>query len=246
MVQDDKKRTAAYVPFKTFQTALDTFREGIPPKIDASVWQSLSGGTRSQLLTAFKFLGLIDDEGVPSSDLQRLVDAEGDERKEALKETLERSYESILPLARANATATALSEAMNDLNVQGDTKDKAIRFYLQVSEFAGLPLSAHWKKPKARGPSGPRRARSGKRPPADPGQTPTPQGTEGDAKSVNLPESGGVVTLNVSAPITRLRGEERAFVFDLIDKMQDFEQGQEPEQTTEEETQDLDGGEAEE
>lgn len=224
MAQDDKKRTAAYVPFKTFRTALDTFEQGIPPRIDASVWQSLSGGTRSQLLTAFRFLELIDGAGNPQPNLGYLIGAkEGAERQFVLREVLEECYAPLVALADTNASSAQLSEAMNDLNVQGDTKDKAIRFYLQASEYAGLPLSAHWKKPKARGASTPRRRR-GRNEVTPP--EPQPATSGGDSKSVRLPESGGTVTLQVSAPITKLAGRERAFVFDLIDKMQAFEQEQ--------------------
>jgi hypothetical protein len=42
------------------------------------VWPSFAGGVQSQTLGAFKFLKLIDEEGIVQPILTRLVNARGD------------------------------------------------------------------------------------------------------------------------------------------------------------------------
>jgi hypothetical protein len=79
-----ENRAAVYIPFKTFITAIDTLKPGIPPEIDRTVWPTFSGGLQSQTLGAFKFLGLIEEDGIVKPILNSLVNANDDERKEIL------------------------------------------------------------------------------------------------------------------------------------------------------------------
>jgi hypothetical protein len=44
----------------------------------------------------------------------------------------------------------------------------------------------------------------------------------GSSRSVTL-KSGGSLTLHVSADLLSLAGEDRKFVFDLIDKLEEYE-----------------------
>ena len=147
MVADERK-AAVYVAFNTFQTALETLNQGLPPRIDTSVWPNLAGGVRGHLITAFKFLGLIDADGDVRPDLERLVVAKADHRKAVLREIIERSYPLIVEIGQTNASSMQLAEAMREYNVKGDTLEKAVRFYLQAAAYCGLPVSRLWKKSK--------------------------------------------------------------------------------------------------
>ena len=86
------EKTPPYVPYRTFRTFLEFLKEGIPDRIDRSVWVSrFSGSSGMQLMTSLKALNLIDDLGMPSSDLEKLVYAQGKDRRDLLREILQNS-----------------------------------------------------------------------------------------------------------------------------------------------------------
>lgn len=211
MVQDEKK-AAVYVAFSTFRTALDALDAGLPLRIDTSVWPTLAGGVRGHVISAFKFLGLIDAHGNVLPDLVRFVAAEDDDRKAVLREIMERSYPTIIEIGQTNASSMQLHEVMREYNVTGDTLDKAVRFYLQAGEYCGLPISRLWKKRKGARRGGERRKAGSGRP------SPT------DWIALTF-KSGGSVRLGVTIDVTRLSAEDRRFVFELIDRMNAYKEG---------------------
>ncbi len=78
-----------YVPYRTFRNFLEFLREGIPARIDRSVWgQRMSGSTGIQLMTSLRVLELVDDDGRPTEDLEHLTGLDGDERRAALSTLL--------------------------------------------------------------------------------------------------------------------------------------------------------------
>ena len=56
----EQKTIPPYVPYRTFQTFLEfLFDEGIPDRIDRSVWGArFSGSSGTQLMTTLKVLNL--------------------------------------------------------------------------------------------------------------------------------------------------------------------------------------------
>src|SRR5690348_5980619 len=81
-----------YVPYRTLQTFLERFRQGVPNRIGTDLMRSMSGGVRSQLLTSLKSFGLISETGTPTDQMKRLCVAEGSERQKVLKELIEACY----------------------------------------------------------------------------------------------------------------------------------------------------------
>jgi hypothetical protein len=226
----DEARAAVYAPFKTFLTSLEALEQGLPDKIDPSVWQSLSGGTRNQLWSAYKFLGLIDDDGLVQTALQEIV-TQRDKRDELLRNLLLERYAKVVEQAKKNGSQASFDDAMREYNVQGETLEKAIRFYLQAAAQLSLPISPHWKKKAGTASSSRKSSKKAKPPkPKDSGgaetqHQETPRGgesTDGDEKIVTL-RSGGSLTLSASVAITKLSKEDRQLVFDLIDRMQEYE-----------------------
>jgi hypothetical protein len=70
----DRALSAPYIAFSSKKTALKQMKEhGIPSRIDRSVLTNFSGAVASQLMTAFKFLGLTDSDGRPQQPLRELV-----------------------------------------------------------------------------------------------------------------------------------------------------------------------------
>ena len=57
-----KNKIPPYVSFKTFQTFMEFLSNGMPSRIDRSVWvNKFSGSNGTQIMTAIKFFDLIDN-----------------------------------------------------------------------------------------------------------------------------------------------------------------------------------------
>lgn len=219
--------TAIYVPYKTFNAALDTLKEGIPPKIDRTVFRGQSGGTQAQLMSAFKALGVINEAGEPvQPTLSRLVDSAT--RKATLKALLLDKYADIVALHAANATERQLSEKLSEYNVSGATLSKAMGFFLRAADEVGIALSPHvTKKTKAGSDEGaPKRARRvrSKRPKPEETPPPTPPTaqTGGSKHTVEL-ANGATVTLMLAAmDLITMSDHDRDWVVGAIKYFRDY------------------------
>ncbi len=145
----DSRKVAVYVSLRTLLKAIETLEDGLPPRIDTSVFNSFSVPVRSHLLSAFKFLGLIDDDGHIQEALAQLI-RDKESRAITFSEVCERSYKEIVKLAEETASQRDLDDAMRVHGVQGATLEKAVRFYLQAAEYAGLPVSPLWRNMRGR------------------------------------------------------------------------------------------------
>jgi hypothetical protein len=140
-----KKRSPPYVSYRSFLTMIEELSRGLPSRIDRSYWgEKFSGSTGTQLMSAFRFLNLIDPNGVPTTQLRDLVGARGATKGEVLKKI---SSESFTFLASAdfdskNATYAQLEEVFNDVyQVDRDVCRKCIKFFTELANDAGIPLS---------------------------------------------------------------------------------------------------------
>lgn len=223
--QNAKKLTVAYVPFKTFLTAIESLQQGVPSNINRTVFPSFSGLMISQVLGTFRFLGLIDQNGTPTEDLHKLVEDEPN-RKTLLRKIIGRSY---VPLAIHNLTKIdlrSLQTAFNDYDVTGATLKKAITFFLQLARYAELPLSPYLLQ-QSRNVSGPRKRRNA---PARNGQMEELEeaqviihGQSGSSKTIKL-NRGIVLTLGTSADTFQMSPEDRGFVLKLLAEIEEYEQ----------------------
>ncbi len=132
-----KKLIAAYVPFKTFLTALETLEGGgVPNRIDGSIWRSFSGLVQSQVLGAFRFLGLVDGDQ-PTPELRKLVE-DKQNPPAVLRRILEKSYSALISHDLTKMTGTMLNGLMEKYGVTGATRRKAVTFFLQAAKYAGF------------------------------------------------------------------------------------------------------------
>ncbi len=218
------KRVAVYIPFATLLTAIETLEQGLPARLHKSVWSSLSGGVQAQVLSAFKFLRLIDEQGKVQPTLKRVVE-ERETRNDVLMEVIADAYPAVVELADQNASQKDFEDAMREYGVQGTTLDKAVRFYLKAAESVGLLTSPHWKKTKAVRTGGTKKpVKKRKKADAKPDDKPeTPQnGRRPDMIAVDL-KSGGKVTLDVTGvALTQLSKDDLEFMVDLINKMRGY------------------------
>jgi hypothetical protein len=230
--EDKKAPTVPYLPFKTFLGTLDALdSHGMPNKIDRSVFPSQSGVMQGQIITTLRFFDLIDPHGTPSATLEKLA-ADKENRKELLKPLINKHYREVINLGLTKASPSQLDEAFDNYGVTGDTKKKAKSFFIKAAQFIGLPLSALLTR-KTRNASGTRRRRTTPRVQDEENggggddnsrQQRTPTGT---TKTIQL-RSGGELTLSLSVNLFDLEGDERNFVFSLIDQIQDYERGPKP------------------
>ena len=138
------EKTPPYVPYRTFRTFLEFLKEGIPDRIDRSVWVSrFSGSSGMQLMTSLKALNLIDDQGTPSEDLEKLVYAQGKERRDLLKEILQNFYLPIFQLDLSKATKNRFREAFRIFGAKEGVLTKCEAFFIKAAKDAGIELSQY-------------------------------------------------------------------------------------------------------
>lgn len=143
-----EKRKPVYIAFKTFLSALDKLEQGVPPVIDRYVWSTFSGSLQAQTLSAFKFLGLIDESGKSQPMLQKLIDAKGDAKKTVLRGLLEAKYAEAIKLGESNASFQQLQDVIRAYGISGGTLEMAVRFFTDACGYVGLKCSPHWATAK--------------------------------------------------------------------------------------------------
>ena len=229
----DENAAAVYVSWLTFLNALTSLAQGLPNQIDRSSFPGLSGGVQSQLFAGLKFLGLITDDGKPTAQLHSLAVPDESARKLALKSILEECYADLFALDLAKTTPKQLADCMADsYNVTGDTKDRAVRFFLQAATYVGIPLSRYLRVPGASTPTQQRvRRRVGSAKPKlvsnDEPVAGATTATAGARRVITL-ESGGTLSLIASIDLFQLTPSDRTFVFGLIDAFEKYEKDRQP------------------
>jgi Family of unknown function (DUF5343) len=223
MESEQTKLTAPYVPFVTFINALDHLKTiGVPNTIDRAVFPSFSGLMQGQVIGAFKFLGLIDEHGKPSHDLGTLTDAK--DRKAVLKELLKKRYSTLVSLDLTKVSPTTFDKTISEYGVAGATHQKAKSFFLKVAQYAELPLSPLLTRKTRSSGGGTRRKKTN----GEQNITKTPHVSNninpGTTKTITL-KSGGELTLSLTVNLFDLIGDDRDFVFGIIDKIQTYQKG---------------------
>lgn len=222
----EEKSSAVYVSWLTFKNGVESLAQGIPNQIDRSTFPGLSGGVQSQLLAGLKFLGLMTDDNKPTAELHALAVQDEHARKEKLKAILQERYAELFALDLVKTTPNALSTKMGEAyNVTGDTKEKAIRFFLSAVSYTGVPVSRLFKMPGTSvGTNGTRTKRraSSRSKPLNNQDEDNQKQASGTSRVVTL-VSGGTLTLAASIDLFSLIPEDRRFVFELIDKLDGYE-----------------------
>ena len=50
---------APYLPFLSFKGAIEALEQGVPKKLDRTIWRTQSGIMQTQILMTFRFFGLV-------------------------------------------------------------------------------------------------------------------------------------------------------------------------------------------
>jgi hypothetical protein len=141
----DKQRLPPYVSYRTFQNFLEGLQQGVPARIDRSYWgDRLSGSTGTQLMSALRFLRLIDANNVPTSQLKMLAQASSDQRTEILKQVATEAFSFLMQgtLDLQSSTYAQLQEAFdNTFELTDGVSRKCVKFFVEMASAAGIPLS---------------------------------------------------------------------------------------------------------
>ncbi|HEX9495346.1 MAG TPA: DUF5343 domain-containing protein [Candidatus Limnocylindria bacterium] len=139
-------KTAAppYVPFKSLTNFIEkTPPQTLPPQVDRDYFHSMAGGQRWPFMAALKWFGLIKEDGTVEPSLIDLVD-NPTTRKDHLSQIIRSRYQWLDALNQKKATMGALKAAFAE-HTKGSTQKKAIRFYLQAAQYAGITISPNFK-----------------------------------------------------------------------------------------------------
>jgi hypothetical protein len=234
-----------YLPFATFRAAVQSLRvHGVPDKLDRTAWDSRSGGDRVLISSAFRFFGLVDEQGNPQPILKKLTSLEENTEgeKAILKQLIEYAYSDVCRMNLRTATIGLIAEAIEKMGVSGATRDRAVRFFIKAAHHSGIALSSRLtSKMRSRGESDSAKAQEDTEDSPNGGvprrrkrktQTETPDHrsqshTGGTAvKTLTLRGTGGELTLSGTFNAFDLDGDERKLVYDIIDLMKRYEQSE--------------------
>jgi hypothetical protein len=151
-----KKPTPPYVPYKTLKNFLEKFKQTVPGRIDRDLMGSMSGAAQSQVTSALKYLKFISENNIPSDAMKSFVVLEGEERKRALEAVLTTSYKFIFAdgFNLRTATASMLREAFEkNTGASGETVDRCIAFFKDAAAEAGIEVSKFILQKKPRTPA---------------------------------------------------------------------------------------------
>ncbi|MGD0741929.1 MAG: hypothetical protein ABSA31_01365 [Acidimicrobiales bacterium] len=227
--QQEKKRVwiPPYIAWRTLNDLILRMEKEEPPaRIDKSYLDTFSGGYQTQVLAALDALGLRNKKTAEVEErMHELVRAADTERRALVAAILREHYGAVLALGK-NATQQQMVDAFREMGVSGtDTMRKVISFFLAAAKYSGVPVSKLWKTPAVR-PAGQKRDKTLRGPSDQRGVGPGDGGDSGEepkqsTRSLEL-ESGAIVTLAVSADLFSLTGQDREFVFGLIDTMNSY------------------------
>lgn len=140
-----RQRLPPYVSYRTFQNFLEGLQHGVPARIDRSFWSDrLSGSTGTQLMSALRFLRLIDANNVPTSQLKSLAQASGGQKAEILKQVATEAFSFLMQgsLDLKSSTYAQLQEAFdNTFELTDGVSRKCVKFFVEIASAAGIPLS---------------------------------------------------------------------------------------------------------
>tara|TARA_B100000941_G_scaffold285589_1_gene257849 strand:- start:1683 stop:2318 length:636 start_codon:yes stop_codon:yes gene_type:complete len=133
-----------YVSYRTFRNFLELLKEGLPARIDRSVWgPRYSGTTGQQLMTALKSLMLINENGTPTESLENLVNSNGTQRQLQIKNILQDKYAEIFQIDLLRATRSQFNEIFRSVGINEGMLNKCQLFFIQACQDAGLELSSY-------------------------------------------------------------------------------------------------------
>ena len=210
------KSVPPYIAFGTFTNLIEGMSgTALPPRIDRSLLANHSGGHQAQILSALRYLELIDQQHSVLPSLRALVD-EPDKSQGLMAAIIKRHYGPVLELSAASGTQGQLEELFREMGVKGSTLRKAIAFFLKACSYADIEVSEHFKVPRVTAAT----------------RKPRHKPVTTDAEAVNtadLPNtktvqlrSGGSVSIGLNLDLFNLDEHDHAFVMNLVTSVKNY------------------------
>ncbi|GAB7521536.1 hypothetical protein PBS_05200 [Paraburkholderia sp. 2C] len=121
-------------------------------RIDKTLMPKASGSQQSGMLSALRFLQLIDDSGRPKDHFKSVALADDDSRKAPLNKVFRDSYGFLFDdpeFDLIHASSGQVTEKFKTWGISGSTLTKTIAFFLSAAKEYGIPVSPHVKAPTA-------------------------------------------------------------------------------------------------
>lgn len=221
--------TPPYITFKMFLDVIDYFRNDVPYHLEKGSLTMVSDDLKGRVINVFKFLGLIGEAGAVNNTLRELVVATEENRRVIIARLLHEKYSAIMEIGLDKISSETLElEFKKYNNVSGTTCERAAQFLIQAAKFVGKEINPELEKG--------RRTPMTRRTTKENMESVGPLEKFDSQAKVNIREkpvdqhtleltSGGKITLRVEIPLFELDKEDRNFVFDLIDKLREYEKG---------------------
>ena len=189
---------------------LDLLGPRVPDRLESTSLGGLSASSASQMMQAFRFLGLVKSDGETSPELRLMVE-HPDSRVAVLSKVLRQSCPELFGPSATLLSGRAIEEFVSRSGLRPATQRKAVTFLLNAAAYLHLPVDMNSSAASASGSSASN--------PSEPLPT-TPVSTK-RSMSIEL-ASGGTVEFSVDFDPLRLDKNDRDFVFELIDRLQEY------------------------
>ena len=158
---ESARKIPPYTSFISFESMLDWLAsmDAMPAQLDRSLWGSkFSGATGSALVSAARFLGLLEKEQ-PTHLLEELVRADKEIRPAVLEKVLRASYGNEIVGQASTMTPKMFDDQLRAIGTTEATHRKAASFLTNALKAAGVPVQpAIAKRARNRRPNANRRA----------------------------------------------------------------------------------------
>jgi hypothetical protein len=156
-----KTETPPYASYATFGNFINELRGAsvLPARIDRHVLSKMSGSAQSALAACLKWLDLMDEAGVPTHKLVKLVETPEESSAEVLREILQDSYQFLKDgsIDLQKGTGAQLEARFREYGIQGSTVAKCIAFFILAAKTAEIPLGPYMRAPRVSSANGSRR-----------------------------------------------------------------------------------------
>lgn len=153
----DTELTAPYLPYSTFRGFIRDLKASVvPTRIDRTIMKHMSGGDQSSLRTALRFFEFVTgDDFLVTPEFKLVVSTFDTPEWKGMVVKMFARFNTILNgLDLKTTTPGLLEEAFRERgNVDGSALKKAVRFFQQMAEDAGVELSPLLKGRKTTGGS---------------------------------------------------------------------------------------------
>src|SRR5437870_1522406 len=141
-----------YVSWTSFLRTLDGFGGVTPERLDSTSLPGLSVSLASQMMQAFRFLGLIRPGGESTLELKLLAE-HPESRAAVLPKVFRQSYPEVFGQGVGPLSEKALERVMARTGMSPATQRKAVTFVLNAASYMSLPVGMNTSKGPLTGPS---------------------------------------------------------------------------------------------